>query len=70
MTTKTQVIIPTAINMITFVNDAILNSRRHDAPMTVTIPTLRERAKLIVEGTGALHVTVDDDTVDPTDFTR
>lgn len=70
MTIKTQVIVPTAINMVTFVNDAILASRRQDRPMAVTVPTLRERAKLIVNGTGSLHIVVDDGTVDPSTFTR
>ena len=70
MATKTQVIVPTAINMVTFVNDSILASRRQDTPMAVTVPTLRERAKLIVNGTGSMHITVNDDTVDPSTFTR
>jgi hypothetical protein len=70
MTTKTQVIVPTAINMVTFVNDAILASRRQNAPMSVNVPTLRERAKLIVNGTGSMHIVVDDGAVDPATFTR
>ena len=70
MTTKTQVIVPTAINVLTFVNDSILASRRQNAPMSVNIPTLRERAKLIVNGTGSMHIVVNDGAVDPSTFTR
>lgn len=70
MAQKTQVIVPTAINMVTFVNDSILASRRNDAPMQVTLPTLRERAKLIVNGLGSLHVVVETPVVDPSTFTR
>lgn len=70
MTKKTQVIVPTAINMVTFVNDSILAARHQNTPMAVTIPTLRERAKLIVNGIGSLHVVVDDGAVDPSTFTR
>ena len=70
MTIKTQVIVPTAINMVTFVNDSILASRRNNTPMTVNVPTLRERATMIVNGTGSMHVVVDDGTVDPSTFTR
>lgn len=70
MAKKTQVIVPTAINVLTLVNDSILASRRENTPMAVTIPTLRERAKLIVNGTGTMHVVVTDGAVDPSTFTR
>ena len=70
MPTKTQVIVPTAINVLTLVNDSILESRRASAPMQVSLPTLRDRAKLIVNGTGSMHIVVNAGTVDPSTFTR
>jgi len=70
MAQKVQVIVPTAINVVTMVNDSILAARRQDRPMSVTLPTLRERAKLIVNGTGSMHIIVNEDTVDPSTYTR
>lgn len=70
MSKKTQVIVPTAINMLTFINDSLLASRKLRVPMQVTIPTLRERAQLIVNGTGSMHVVVEDTVPDPKTFTR
>ena len=70
MTVKTQVIVPTAINVLTLVNDSILVSRRQNTPMSVIVPTLRERATMIVNGTGSMHIVVYDGAVDPATFTR
>lgn len=70
MANRTQVIVPTAINVVTLVQDSILASRRVGQEATVSLPTLRARARLIVGGIGSLHVTADDTVVDPATFTR
>ena len=40
-----QLIIPTAINLITHVNETIVSSRRRGFDATLTLPSLRDRAK-------------------------
>jgi hypothetical protein len=70
MTQRKQVIIPTAINMVTFINDALLTSRKASDEMSVSLPSMRDRAKLIVNGTGSLHVVVREPTLNASSFTR
>lgn len=58
MAKKTQLIVPTAINVLMFVNDSFITSRRAGDDMTLSLPGIRKRAKLIVNSEGALQVTV------------
>lgn len=71
MTTKrTQIIVPTAINVLTLVNDSIIAARKAGDPVNITLPSIRKRAKLIVNEEGSLQVSVVAPTSDPADFTR
>lgn len=58
MAKATQVIVPTAVNVLMFVNDSMITSRKAGDEMTLSLPSIRKRAKLIVNGEGALHVSV------------
>jgi hypothetical protein len=70
MARRTQVIIPTAINVLTAVNDGIVASRRAGDDVNISLPSFRKRARLIVNEEGALQITTDVTTTDPTTFTR
>lgn len=69
-TQKTQVIVPTAINVLTLVNDAVIAARRAGEPVNIALPSIRKRARLIVNEEGALQVAATASTVDPADYTR
>lgn len=70
MTRRTQVIVPTAINVLMLVNDSVIASRKAGDPVNIILPSMRKRAKLIVNEEGSLQVSVDVPKVDPADFTR
>lgn len=59
MNTKTRVtlILPTSINVLCAVNEGILRNRRRGLTGEVTLPSLRKRAKMIVEEAGVLPIT-------------
>lgn len=59
MSKRTQIIVPTAVNILMFVNESMIASRRAGDEMTMSLPSIRKRAKLIVNGEGALQVSVD-----------
>lgn len=59
---RTRLITVTAINMLTMVNDFILKNRRRGFSAELELPSLRERARLVVEENSVLPVVEDDDT--------
>lgn len=59
MAKRTQIIVPTAVNLLMFVNESVIAQRREGDDMTVNLPSLRQRAKLVVRNEGALQVTMD-----------
>ena len=59
MAKRTQVLVPTAVNMLMFINDSFITSRKAGDDMTVVLPSIRKRAKLIVNSEGSLQVSVD-----------
>ena len=69
-TRRTQIIVPTAINMVTFVNDAIIAARKAGDPVDIRLPSIRNRARLIVNEEGSLQVTATAPAPDPKDYTR
>jgi hypothetical protein len=58
---KTRLIIPTAINVLTMVNGALLANLRRGTDATVDLPDLRTRARLILNETGVLPVIQEDE---------
>lgn len=69
-TQKTQVIVPTAINVLTLVNDSVIAARRAGDAVNIALPSIRQRARLIVNEEGALQVAATTPTADPADYTR
>lgn len=59
MAKRTQVLVPTAVNMLMFINDSFITSRKAGDDMTMVLPSIRKRAKLIVNSEGSLQVSVD-----------
>lgn len=55
-TTTVTYVIPTAINVLTVVNDALLTARRQGFTGTVELPSLRRRARMVVHRIGVLPV--------------
>ena len=49
-------IVPTAINFLTMVNDAILTNVRNGFSATLSVPSLRSRARLITKEIGVIPV--------------
>jgi hypothetical protein len=69
MADRTRVIVPSAINVLTMVNDNLVKNRRRGLPGVVELPSLRRRAYMIVNETGLLPVKELED--EPgSDFTR
>lgn len=66
---RAQLIIPTAINVLLMVNDTILRNRRNGFDAQIIMPSLRDRAKLIVYEAGVVPVQAVA-TPDPSTFTR
>ena len=66
--TKVQLIIPTSINLLTAVNEALVTLTKAGETASVSIPSLRRRALLVVKEIGVLPI----QTVVPDDdsFTR
>jgi hypothetical protein len=56
---RTQVLVPTAVNTLMFINDSFITSRKAGDDMTVVLPSIRQRAKLVVNGEGSLQVSVE-----------
>ena len=54
MATRTVLIIPTTINVLTAVNDAIITNRLRGQDGTVTLPDLQARAQMFVSEIGVL----------------
>lgn len=55
-------IVPTGINLLTYVNDTLISARRRGFDGTIELPTLRERARAVVHGTSLMKF---DETVQP-----
>lgn len=66
---RVQVIIPTAINVLTATNDALITRAKADLTAQIDLPSLRRRALLMVKEIGVLTVQ-QDVPVQETDFTR
>lgn len=66
--TKIQLIIPTSINLLTAVNDALVTLTKAGETPSVALPSLRRRALMVVKEIGVLPI----QTVVPDDdsFTR
>lgn len=61
MTTK--LIIPSAINLLAFVNETLVSSRRRGFDGEVTLPSLRERAKAVVHEVSLMKLEVSETTI-------
>lgn len=59
MAKRTQIIVPTAVNLLMFVNESIIAQRRAGDDMQLYLPSIRKRAKLAVNGEGSLQVSID-----------
>jgi hypothetical protein len=66
---RVQVIIPTAINVLTATNEVLITRAKAGEPTEVELPSLRRRALMMVKEQGVLTVQLDVP-VDATDFTR
>lgn len=67
--TRVAVIIPTAINVITAVNDALITRTRNSETSEVNLPSLRRRALMVTQEKGLLTVQ-QDMSFDETDYSR
>lgn len=59
---RTRLITVTSINVLTMANDFILKNRRRGFDAELELPSLRERARLIVEENSVLPLVEDEDT--------
>lgn len=66
---RVQVIIPTAINVVTATNEVLITRAKADLTPEIELPSLRRRALMIVKEQGVLTVQ-HDVPVETTDFTR
>lgn len=66
---RVQVIIPTAINVLTATNETLITRARADLPAEIDLPSLRRRALLMVKEIGVLTVQ-QDVPIEDTNFTR
>jgi hypothetical protein len=55
-TAQVQLIIPTAINVLTAVNEVLITRKRAGLTPDITLPSLRRRALLIVKEAGTLAI--------------
>lgn len=64
MATKstTQVIIPTSVNLLTAVVERLVASQRRGTTAVVTLPSLRQRARMVTTEAGVLPIV---DVADP-----
>lgn len=66
---RVQVIIPTAINVLTATNEVLITRAKAGETPEIELPSLRRRALMMVKEQGVLTVQIDVP-VDATDFTR
>jgi hypothetical protein len=66
---RVQVIIPTAINVLTAMNELLITRAKAGDATDVTLPSLRRRALMVVKETGVLTIQLDVPNTE-TDFTR
>lgn len=55
---KIQVITPSAINLLTAVQEQVVADRRQGRSTRLVLPSLRRRASLVVNESGALPLTI------------
>jgi len=55
-TERVQVILPTAINVVTAVNEVLITRKKEGLSTEIKLPSLRRRALLIVKEAGALSI--------------
>lgn len=48
---------PTAFNLLQFANNELVRKARLNQPLTVTLPTLLSRAKLVTDQSGTIEFT-------------
>lgn len=53
---QVQVIIPTAINALCAVNETLITRKKEGLSTSITLPSLRRRALLIVKEAGVLSI--------------
>lgn len=56
-------IIPSGINLLAFVNETLVSSRRRGFDGEVTLPSLRERARAVVHEVSLMRLEVSETTV-------
>jgi len=66
---KTTLLIPTAINVVGMVNGAVIRNRRQGTVAEVRLPSLLQRARMVVNEEGVLPVQ-EDEVVPVTFITR
>ena len=66
---RVQVIIPTAINVLTATNEVLITRAKNDLTAQIDLPSLRRRALMIIKEQGVLTVQMDVPSA-TTDFTR
>jgi hypothetical protein len=66
---RVQVIIPTAINVITATNEVLITRAKDNTTPEIELPSLRRRALMVIKEQGVLSIQVDSP-VSGTDFTR
>lgn len=66
---RVQVIIPTAINLITATNEVLITRAKAGLTSEIDLPSLRRRALMVVKEQGVLTIQLDVP-VEQTDFTR
>lgn len=66
---RVQVIIPTAINVITATNEVLITRTKASETPEIELPSLRRRALMVVKEQGVLTIQLDTPITD-TDFTR
>lgn len=69
MANRKKLIVPSSINILTMVNESILQNRKKGFEGQVELPSLRRRAKLIVNETGLIPVSTEEEQ-DEIFFTR
>ena len=67
--TRVQVIIPTAINLLTATNEVLLTRARANETVEIELPSLRRRALLAVKEQGVVTIQMDLP-IEETNFTR
>lgn len=65
MSTDVKIIIPTSINLLTAVNENFVQQRKASQTLQIDLPSLRRRALLVVNETGALPISNQTSSINP-----